>query len=274
MSPLICRFANPFHSFGLADQLRAEILPAVARIADHFCATLHLTTKMSRPPRRRSSINRGSRSAHRLPRERVSMSTEHLLDRSRRGDAAALTELLAHYRSVIRDTIALRLDRRLAARVDVSDVVQETYLEAARRMPEYLDRSAMPFHLWLRWLAREQVLVHHRRHLRADKRAISRETPLLPEDSSACLVRKLLDHAPSPSQIVATAEGVEKLREALGRLDDDEHDLILWRHFERLTNADLGQLLGINEAAAGKRYIRALEKLKVRLEELGVTGAE
>jgi RNA polymerase sigma-70 factor (ECF subfamily) len=202
------------------------------------------------------------------------MSTEHLLDRSRQGEVAAFAELLAQYRAVIRDTIALRLDRRLAARVDISDIVQETYLVAARRMTEYLDRSAMPLHLWLRWLAREQVLLHHRRHLRADRRAVGRESPLLPEDSSACLVQRLLDGGPSPSQIVTTAECIEKLREALGRLDDDDRDLILWRHFERLTNADLGQLLGISEAAAGKRYIRALEKLKARLEELGITGAE
>ena len=77
---------------------------------------------------------------------------------------------------------------------------------------------------------------------------------------------------PSPSQAVAAAEAAEKLRLALGQLDDDERDLILWRHFERLTNREIAQLLGISEAAAGKRYVRALERLRGLLLGLGLSG--
>jgi RNA polymerase sigma-70 factor (ECF subfamily) len=160
----------------------------------------------------------------------------------------------------------------LAARIDVSDVLQDTYVEASRRLAEYLARPALPFDLWLRWLAREQVLMAHRRHLLADCRAVGREAPPLPADASSVLVGAVLGKGPSPSQAVVAAEAAEKLRLAMNQLDDDERDLILWRHFEYLTNREIAQLLGISEAAAGKRYIRALERLRELLLGLGLSG--
>lgn len=198
--------------------------------------------------------------------------TGELLHRARQGDAAALAQLFACHDVLVRQTVALRLDRRLLARLDVADVVQDTYLEATRRFDEYLRRPALPFGLWLRWLAREKVLALHRRHLFADRRAVGREAPPLPLDSSTCFTRALLGREPSPSQAVAAAEVAERLRQALGQLDDDERDLILWRHFEHLATREIAQLLDISEAAAAKRYIRALERLRGILIGLGVSG--
>jgi RNA polymerase sigma-70 factor (ECF subfamily) len=193
-----------------------------------------------------------------------------LLERAERGEPAAVAELFARHREQVRQAVALRLDRRLAARVDVSDVLQEMYLEAARRLPDYLRQRPLPFALWLHWLAREKVLGLHRQHLYADRRAVGREAAPLPADSSALLVRGLLGREPSPSQAAAAAE---RLRLALGWLDDDERDLVLWRHFEHLTNREIAGLLGITEAAAPKRYVRALERLRGLLIGLGVSGA-
>jgi RNA polymerase sigma-70 factor (ECF subfamily) len=164
------------------------------------------------------------------------------------------------------------MDRRVAARVDASDVLQETYLEAFRRLPTYLEQKPMPFYLWLCWLAPEKVLALHRRHLGADKRAVTHEAPLLPADSSATFVSAVIaGHEPSPSQALARAE-LERLRLALGQLDADERDLIVWRHFEQLSARDMAQLLEISEAAASKRYIRAVERLRTILLHLGVSG--
>jgi RNA polymerase sigma-70 factor (ECF subfamily) len=197
--------------------------------------------------------------------------TQELLRRAREGEAAAFDELFARHREPVRRGIALRLDRRLAARVDVSDVVQETYLEAARRLPAYLERPPMPFRLWLLWLARERVLTAHRRHLGADLRAVGRESPPLEADSSAQFVRGLLGKGPSPSQAAAVAELAERLRLALGMLDEDERSILLWRHFEQLSNREIAQLLEVSEAAANKRYVRALARLRGLLLNLGVS---
>jgi RNA polymerase sigma-70 factor (ECF subfamily) len=197
--------------------------------------------------------------------------TQELLARVRGGEQAALEALFARHRERLRYGIALRLDRRLAARIDVSDVLQETYLEAARRLPGYLARPEMPFHLWLRWLARERVQVLHRRHLGADRRAVGHEARPLPIDSSAQFVISLVGAGPTPSQALAAVELAERLRLALQRLNKDERDVLLWRHFEQLSNREIAQLLGISEAAANKRYIRALQRLRGLLAGLGVS---
>jgi RNA polymerase sigma-70 factor (ECF subfamily) len=199
--------------------------------------------------------------------------TEKLLNQARAGNTAAFENLFARQREALRRAVALRLDRRLAARIDASDVVQETYLEAARRLPEYLKRAAMPFALWLRWLARERVLMLHRQHLFADKRAAGREVMPLPVDSSAQFAAGLLGTGPSPSQAVAALELAERLRLALQQLDEEERELLVGRHFEQLSNRELAQLLGITEAAANKRYIRALQRLRGILLNLGVSDA-
>jgi len=202
------------------------------------------------------------------------LSDEDLLASARAGDEPALADLLGRHRQAIRRTVQLRLDRRVAARVDASDVVQETYLEASRRLTDYLAGESMPFALWLHWLAREQVLMCHRRHLAADKRAVAREVSCLPADSSAQFVNGILGKGSSPSRHLAAAELAERLRYALQQLDEDERDLILWRHFEQLTNRETAQLLHITEAAASKRYVRALERLRGLLESLGISAAE
>jgi RNA polymerase sigma-70 factor, ECF subfamily len=198
--------------------------------------------------------------------------TQDLLERAKDGDRAAFEALFQRHRARLRRAIALRMDRRVAARVDASDVVQDTYLEAFRRLHKYLQQPDMPFYLWLRWIAREKVIGLHRRHLGADKRAVTHESALLPADSSAEFVSVIAGHGPSPSQALAGAELAERLRQALGRLTSDERDLILWRHFERLSAHDIAQLLGISEAAASKRYIRAVGRMRAILAELGVSG--
>ncbi len=198
--------------------------------------------------------------------------TQRLLGRAQDGDQAALEELFERHRTKLLESIRLRMDRRVAARADAADVLQETYLEAFKRLPRYLEQQPMPFYLWLCWLAREKVLALHRRHLGAQKRTVTHEAPPLPADSSATLVSAVIaGREPSPSQALANAELAEHLRVALGQLDDDERDLILWRHFERLSAREMAQLLQVSEAAASKRYIRAVEHLRKVLVDLGVT---
>jgi RNA polymerase sigma-70 factor, ECF subfamily len=195
-----------------------------------------------------------------------------LLERANKGDQAAFAELIAQHEPALRRAIGWRLDRRLAARLDVSDVWQETMLEAARRLPDYAKQSAMPFGLWLRWLVREKLIQFERVHF-AEMRAVTRESPLLPVDSSAAAVRGLLGRELSPSRAAVDAELAERLRQAINQLDDEQRDLILWRHFEQLSNRDIAHLLGITEAAAGKRYIRALERLRQLLLGSNPSGA-
>lgn len=180
-----------------------------------------------------------------------------LLEKAAAGETGALDSLFARHRERLRRAVVLQLDRRLAARLDASDIVQDTYLEAAKRVSDYLTRPRMPFYLWLRWLGRERVFAAERRHLKAEKRRVGLEIAALPVESSAQFVRGVIGSGQSPSQAAAAGELADRLRAALEQLDPDECELIMWRHFEQLSNRECAQLLGIAEPAAGKRYIRA-----------------
>src|SRR5262245_29181201 len=101
--------------------------------------------------------------------------TELLLDLVGQGDRAARDRLLGRHRQRLRNLIALHLDPRVAARIDPSDVVQESLAEADRRLADFLRGRPLPFYPWLRRLALQRLTDLHRLHLRSKKRTVRRE---------------------------------------------------------------------------------------------------
>jgi len=192
--------------------------------------------------------------------------TEWLLQQARAGEPTALNDLFARHRERLVRMVQMRLDWRLQGRVDASDVIQDACLEAARRLPDYLREPRMPLFLWLRFLVGERLLIVHRRHLGAKARDARREVSLyqdaLPEASSAALAAQLLGQHTSPSEAAVRAERLLRLQEAINRLDMLDREVLSLRHFEQLSRRETAQVLGIEEAAAAKRYIRALQRLK------------
>jgi RNA polymerase sigma-70 factor (ECF subfamily) len=188
------------------------------------------------------------------------------------GETAQLGELIQAHRDRLRRMIALRMDRRLQGRVDPSDILQEAFLEATVRLPEYAREPKLPFFLWLRLIAGQRLLVVHRRHLGAQVRDTNREVSLyrgsLPEASSAGLAAQLLGRDTRPSLAALRAERKLRLQEALNTMDPMDREVLALRHFERLTNAEAAQVMGTSEAAVGQRHFRALKKLKEILSAL------
>src|SRR5947209_8817170 len=198
--------------------------------------------------------------------------TERLLAAAGRGNTAEWGDLLDRHRARLRRMLALRLDHRLQGRVDPSDVLQDTFLEATQRLPEYLRQPDMPFYLWLRFLAGQRLLITHRRHLGAKQRDAGREVSLyrgaMPEASSAALAARLLGRECRPSEVAVRAEMKLRLQEALNSMDALDREVLALRHFEQLSNAETARVLGIQERAAGKRYLRALKRLKEILADM------
>ena len=173
--------------------------------------------------------------------------------------------------------VALRLDRRLQGRIDPSDVIQEAYLDAARRLPEYLGEPApMPLFLWLRYLTAQALQTLHRRHLGAQARDAGREISIdggrVPQATSAALAAQLLGHDTRASEAAIRAERKLRLEQALNSMDPIDREVLALRHFEQLSNAECARLLTLSESAATKRYIRALRRLKEILT--GLPGGE
>jgi RNA polymerase sigma-70 factor (ECF subfamily) len=198
-----------------------------------------------------------------------SADTARLLERARAGDQAAVNEIFTRHRARLRRMVELRLDRRLQARIDASDVIQEAYVETVRRLDEYLRDPAYPLFLWLRLIVGERLLKLHRHHLGTQMRDASLEVSIyrgaLPAASSAALAAQLLGKHTSPTQAAVRAERMLRLQEALNALDPMDREVLSLRHFEEMTLAETAVTLEIEEPAAAKRYIRALKRLKAVL---------
>lgn len=192
--------------------------------------------------------------------------TLDLLERARSADRQAVEDLFTLHRERLRRMVELRMARPLRKRLDASDVVQEAFLEAAQRLPAYLADNSMPFFLWLRFLTRQKLAALHRHHLGTRARDPRLEVVLLegtlPEATTDALAAQLLGQLSSPSHAAAKAEMRLRLADALNRLDPQEVEILALRHFEQLSNAEVGCELGIAPPAASKRYIRALTRLQ------------
>lgn len=195
--------------------------------------------------------------------------TDQLLDRVRQGDAAALEQLFGQYREPLRKVVDLRMDPVLGRRVDASDIVQDVLIEANQRLVEYLKNPTMPFHLWLRHLAQDRIIDTHRRHRLAQRRSVDREQPINPpawaDESSQSLVAQLMDTERTPASEAIQTELARKLANAINELSQDDREIILLRHQEQHSNQDVATLLGLTEAAASMRYLRALRRLRAVL---------
>src|SRR5205085_5233491 len=174
-----------------------------------------------------------------------------LVERARAGDREALNALLARHRGRLRRMVEMRLDTRLQARLDASDVVQDAYVEVAERLDEYLRDPKLPLFLWLRLVVGERLLKLHRFHLGTQMRDAGREVSLyrgaLPAASSAALAAQLLGKHTSPTQAATRAERLLRLQEALNTLDPMDREVLALRHFEELTLVETAQVLEITE---------------------------
>jgi RNA polymerase sigma-70 factor (ECF subfamily) len=201
-----------------------------------------------------------------------SSEANRLLGRGAPDDPERFGAVLEQSRPRLHRMIALRLDPRLHGRIDPSDVIQETYLEAAARLADYVQKPTMPFFLWLRFLAGQKLLTLHRHHLGRQMRDARREVALyrggLPETTSAALAAQLLGHEARPSEAAIRAELKIRLQEALNTMDPLDREILALRHFEQLSLAETAQELGLTESGACRRHLRALKRLKEILSSL------
>ncbi|WP_435011977.1 sigma-70 family RNA polymerase sigma factor (plasmid) [Tundrisphaera lichenicola] len=201
-----------------------------------------------------------------------SSTTHRLLGRVAEGDQESRGTLLVRHAARLRRMVALRLDSRLRGRIDDDDVMQEVFLAASRGLDGYLSGPVAPFFLWLRGIAGNKLLELHRHHLGTPMRDARREVRLqlapLPKATSEALAAQLLGWLTRPSEAAVRAEANQRLQEALNGMDPIDREVLAIRHFEHLTNAEAARVLGVTTAAAGKRYLRALGRLREILASL------
>jgi RNA polymerase sigma-70 factor (ECF subfamily) len=200
----------------------------------------------------------------------VESDTDHLLDRAASGDAPAREQLLARHRQRLKRMVAIRLDRRIAARVDPSDIVQEALADAARRLDDYLRERPMPYYPWLRRLAADRLDKAHRRHT-ARRRSVEREEPPdLPSESALKLAERLLAPNTDPAHAALRKEKRQRVRDLLDQLSAPDREVLVLRFLERLSTSEAAEVLGISAGAVRLRLMRALERLRQHLGDISL----
>ncbi len=202
--------------------------------------------------------------------------TQEIITQVQTGDEDAVERLLARHRESVRRMISMRLDPMLQRRLDASDIVQDVLVEAHRRLENYLKNPSMPFHLWLRHLAKDHIIDAHRKHRKAAKRSVDKEkpinSPIFSDASSVNLAYQLVADGATPQAQLIQAELEQRFQLAMAELSDEDREIILMRHFEQLSNQDLAKAFNITEPAASMRYLRALKKLRKKLTPIDESG--
>lgn len=184
------------------------------------------------------------------------------------GDREALAGVLNALRPELVRQVRLRLDADLLRRLDPEDVVQQATLEALRRFPEWCAARSYPFRVWARLITRQCLDEARRRHLGAGKRDARREVAGLAGagPDSATLADWMAASQTTPSEAARRAELVARLRLAVEGLPAGDREILTLRQFEGLSNEEAALELGIQPAAASKRFVRCLARLRPLLE--------
>ncbi len=181
-------------------------------------------------------------------------------------DKAQLAELFNQHRDRLKRIVSSCLDQRVQGRLDASDVLQETFIEAYGRVHEYLAEPKVSLFVWLRFLAKQRLAMMHRQHLGVQARDVRRDRPLLWDDenrrSSVLLATQLAARLTTASATLSRKELRLQIQDALNKLDEKSREVLLLRHFEQLSNVETAEVLAISSTAACNRYVRALERLK------------
>jgi RNA polymerase sigma-70 factor (ECF subfamily) len=197
---------------------------------------------------------------------------QEVLEKLHAHGPAALGELFSQHRDRLARMVRFRMPARLHARLDVNDVLQDAYLDAAKRLPSYLANPCAPFYVWLRGITANTLVDLTRRHLGAMQRDANREVPLYRRAnmnaSSQMLAAEIVARLTSPSQAAVRDETYRQLEQAFQQMDEIDREVLALRHFEQLSNQEVAEVLGLSKTAASNRYVRALGRLRGIMEKI------
>lgn len=186
------------------------------------------------------------------------------LDSLIEGGDAALGAVFARHQRPLERMIEFRLDERVRGRVDPEDVLQEAFIEASKRLKEYLDAPQVSFFVWLRQITYQTLLTVQRRHF-GQKRDPRLEVNGKANDNqdATCLsiFSAFVGQLTTPSQVLMKQEQLDQLKKILAEMDEIDREVLALRHFEHLSNSQIAESLNISVTAASNRYVRAMTRL-------------
>ena len=188
-----------------------------------------------------------------------------LIRRAKDGDGGALAELLGAYRPLLRLRAQRRLGRRIIRRIDASDVVQQTLLEAHRDMGQFLGSAQAELEAWLLCILSRNLASAIRAHLLVQRRAVGREQSLDDSRGAGALLRqRLAGTLTSPTGRLARNEKALRLYHALNQLPADQREAVRLRHVEGYTLDEIAERMARTPMAAASLIKRGMETLRRR----------
>lgn len=203
---------------------------------------------------------------------RAEMNIDELLKDAAAGDRTAIGRLLHVYRQRLRRLVQIHLDDQLAARVDPSDVVQDTLAEASQKIANYAREQPIPFYPWLRQMAWQRIIKTKEFHL-AQKRDVNKEQRWdlsISRDSVAELANRFCNSPSSPSRRLARAEQRLRVRQLIEQLSRNDREVLILRYLEQLSASECAEVLEISYDTYMKRHMRAVVRLRELLESLSM----
>jgi RNA polymerase sigma-70 factor (ECF subfamily) len=193
---------------------------------------------------------------------------QELLRLARLGQSEQLGYLLAFHRDYLRLLAQFEIGRRLQSKVDASDLVQETMLEAHRHFGDFRGESEGEFVAWLRQILAGAVMGLLRRYLGTQRRDVRLEQELREslDRSSLLLARGFMDGLSSPSQQAVRHEQGVLLANAMAKLSDDYRRVLILRHFEGLSFPEISKRIDRSLDSVQKLWVRGLARLKQELK--------
>ncbi|QDS92814.1 RNA polymerase sigma factor [Roseimaritima multifibrata] len=201
-----------------------------------------------------------------------SPTAERLLQQAQAGDDCALACLFNQHRGRLRNLLAFRMDKHLHARLDPSDILQESFLTVARRIGEYDQETKVSFFVWVRAITMDRLLYAYRQHITTQKRDARRDLSLecqVGENATSMSIAvALLANGTSQLGQLIRKEQTAKLLERLSEMDAVDQEIIAMRVFEGLTNGEAAEALDITKRAASKRFVRAIRRLRIVISDI------
>lgn len=186
------------------------------------------------------------------------------LARAKQGDEHALGELLLTVESYLKLLAKLQIGRHLQVKLDASDVVQETFLEAHRAITRFDGDTRDQFIAWLRTILASRLSNNVRRYLGTQARDVRLEQQIQNDldQSAMSLGGMFVDPGDSPSQLVSQEEQSRLVVECLSKLSPDYQNVLVLRHLEGKTFSEIATLLNRSVDSVEKLWVRGLSKLK------------
>lgn len=199
-----------------------------------------------------------------------------LLLQAKKGERQAIGQLLEHFRSYLKLIASHEIGSKLGAKLDASDVVQDTFLDAHRYFENFQGESVTQFTAWLRSVMAGVMANNMRRYLGTKARDIRLEKQLAADlDNSAAMLSELLVASiSSPSQNIMRDEQTVQLAKAMSNLSADYQSVLTLRHIEGLTFPQIATRLNRTVDSVEKLWLRAVVQLRKSFSPQEQTDAQ